>query len=87
MSTAANSYPIGVYLPSAADAANTYVQSAVTYMTAPATFVGNLITIPSTATQPSRVYVSSDLESDYPWTALNKAGHSIAYFISNPLSG
>lgn len=82
-----NSYPIGVYLPAAADAGNTYVQSAVTYTPAPATFVGNLITIPSTATQPSRVYLSSDLVSDYPWTALNMPGHSIAYFVSNPLSG
>ena len=86
MSTA-NSYAIGYYLPSAADAGNAYVQAAVTYLPAPVTFIGNVVTIPSTATAPSRVYLSADLVSDYPWSALNHPGTSIAYSISKPLSG
>lgn len=87
MTTVANSYPVGIFLPAAADTGNSFVQSAVSYLPAPATFVGNLITIPSTATTPSRVYISADLESDYLWTNLNRPGTSIAYFISSPLSG
>ena len=85
--TVANTYPVGVYVPSAADTGNSYVQAAVTYLPAPNTFIGNLVTIPSTANTASRVYISADLESDYPWSQYNKAGHSIAYFISTPLSG
>lgn len=87
MTTVSNSYPIGIYLPAAADAGNSFVQSAVTYLPAPATFIGNLVTIPSTATQPSRIYISADLESDFLWSDFNKPGTSIAYFISKPLSG
>lgn len=85
--TVSNSYPIGVFVPAAADAGNSYVQSAVTYLPAPNTFIGNLTVIPSTANTASRVFISTDLESDYQWSQYNMPGHSIAYFISQPLSG
>lgn len=82
-----NAGPVGVYIPAAADAGNTYVQSAVTYLPAPATFIGNITVVPSTANTQSQVYISSDLESSYPWSKYDKPGTPLAFFISPPLSG
>jgi len=82
-----NAGPTGVYLPAAASATNTYVQSAVTYLPSPATFIGKITVQPSTANTASQVYISSDLESSYPWSQYDLPGSALAFFINPPISG
>ena len=83
--TFANS--VSVYLPAASDSGNSFVQSATTFLTAPATWVGDLNIVNSTSTTPSKVYVGSNLLSSYPWTQYNEPGHPITFYVTNPLSG
>ncbi len=85
MSVFANA--VGIYLPAASDASNSFVQSATTFLGPPATWVGNLQVVHSTANTPSHVYVSGDLLSDYPWTQFNHPGTPITYYVTPPLSG
>lgn len=83
--TFANS--VGVYLSAAADAGNSFIQSATTFIGPPATWVGNLQVVHSTANSSSKVFVSADLYDDYPWTQYNTPGQPITYYVTPPLSG
>lgn len=83
--TFANS--VGVYLSAAADAGNSFIQSATTFIPAPATWIGNLTVVNSTANTSSKCYVSADLLSSYPWTQYDTEGSPITYYVQPPLSG
>ena len=85
MSLFANS--VGIYLPAASDASNSYVQSATTFIGPPATWIGNLQVVNSTATTPSKVFISGDLLDSYPWTQYNQPGKPITFYVTPPLSG
>lgn len=86
MSTVTNQ-PVGCYLPAATDVGNSFVQSSVTYIGAPASYIGNIHVTHSTATTPSQVFVSTDLVSSYPWSQYFQYGVDIAYYANPPLSG
>lgn len=79
--------PVGVYLPAASDVGNSYVQASVTYIAAPASYIGNVHVTPSTPTTPSQVYVSTDLVSSYPWSQYYQYGVDLAFYVNPPLSG
>lgn len=87
MSANVTSQPVGVYIPAASDVGNTYIQSQVTYIGAPAAFIGNIQVIPSTANTPSQVYVSTELVSNYPFSKYEQFGSRIAYYIQPAFSG
>jgi len=77
----------GVYLPAASDSANAFVQSSVTYEPPPVTYITSLQVTPSTANTPSQIFLSTVIDSSYPWTEQQALGAPIAYFAVAPLSG
>lgn len=78
---------VGIYLPAASDASNSFVQSATTFIGAPATWIGNLQVVNSTANTASKVFISGDLLSSYPWTQYDEPGTPITFYVTQPLSG
>lgn len=84
--------PVGLYLPAATDANNSFVQASVTYLAAPVSYIGNIAVIPSSVSNtgaivPSQVFVSGELIGSYPWSQYLNFGTAIAYYVEAPLSG
>lgn len=76
-----NTYPIGVYVPAASAVGQTYVQCQVTNIGPPATFIGNISVVNSTATAASQVYVTTSFVTSYPWSKYLAYGTNITTFI------